>query len=735
MAEEGEVVSISGPSLEVAKVYVIKSNGEKISLNQGDTVNAGDTIVTPEGVVVEVRAGNGQIVTIQAEQVVKFTVEMVATGFAEELKESTIDEATIQTVIQAVREGQDIGDVLEDTAAGILGGSRLEGGFEFVDIPRILEPNVLSLPFSIAANSLTDQIFDPLFSLPVDEAILTTDSEGDSNTDVTTLSISADGSVAEGGNITYTATLTNAAETAMVVNLSNGGVINIAAGTSSGTVSVAAPGDDVYVDAGSVSATIASSTGGNFESLVEDPSAATTTVTDTIDSSTVTLSSSTAGANIIEGGSIVYTATVDNAPLTTPLVVSLSNGQTITIAVGALSADSAAFAVRADDNYIDADDNLSVTISGTSGGEYELLNEAGTVTNTVVDDSDVTTLSISADGSVAEGGNITYTATLTNAAETAMVVNLSNGGVINIAAGTSSGTVSVAAPGDDVYVDAGSVSATIASSTGGNFESLVEDPSAATTTVTDTIDSSTVSITGSASVIEGDLATYTLSLTNPAQTDDVIVNLTYGGTAVNGSDYVGVATATILAGSDTASFNIPTVGDLDTEVLESLTVTITSATGGTLENIVVSGSAGSVMTDIVDNDTPPVAVDDNITAVEDTVFNSVLELDANDTDVDGDALSVVAGTFSTMQGGVIVIAANGSYSYTAPEHYSGTDSVDYTVTDGNLTDVGTLNILVTAVADAPIINSQNQINVINPTLATTTLVGNGTTDGLSLIHI
>ena len=98
----------------------------------------------------------------------------------------------------------------------------------------------------------------------------------------------------------------------------------------------------------------------------------------------------------------------------------------------------------------------------------------------------------------------------------------------------------------------------------------------------------------------------------------------------------------------------------------------------------------------------PVAVDDSVTATEDTVFNSVIELDANDTDLDGDALSVVAGTFATVQGGSITIAANGSYTYTPAANFNGVDSVDYTVTDGSLSDVGTLTINVTAVNDAPV---------------------------------
>ena len=116
----------------------------------------------------------------------------------------------------------------------------------------------------------------------------------------------------------------------------------------------------------------------------------------------------------------------------------------------------------------------------------------------------------------------------------------------------------------------------------------------------------------------------------------------------------------------------------------------------------------------------PVAVDDSINAVEDTVFTSVIELDANDTDLDGDSLSVVAGTFATAQGGSLVLASDGSYTYTPAANFNGTDSVDYTVTDGSLTDVGTLTINVTAVNDAPVA-VDDSINAVEDTVFTSVI--------------
>ena len=57
----------------------------------------------------------------------------------------------------------------------------------------------------------------------------------------------------------------------------------------------------------------------------------------------------------------------------------------------------------------------------------------------------------------------------------------------------------------------------------------------------------------------------------------------------------------------------------------------------------------------------------------------------------------------TTNGGSIDIASDGSYTYTPALNFSGIDSVVYTVTDGVLSDTGTLNINVIAVADAPIL--------------------------------
>ena len=95
----------------------------------------------------------------------------------------------------------------------------------------------------------------------------------------------------------------------------------------------------------------------------------------------------------------------------------------------------------------------------------------------------------------------------------------------------------------------------------------------------------------------------------------------------------------------------------------------------------------------------PVAVDDVATGNEDTIITgNVL---TNDSDADaGDVLTAVAETKATASG-MVTINSDGSYSYTPNADFSGTDSFTYTLSDGTLTDQGTVTVTVNPVADAP----------------------------------
>ncbi|WP_130898301.1 immunoglobulin-like domain-containing protein, partial [Pseudomonas gessardii] len=112
--------------------------------------------------------------------------------------------------------------------------------------------------------------------------------------------------------------------------LDNKQTITIKAGETVGTVTVDAPGDDVFIDKSTQTVKITDTAGGNFEKLVVAGNGATTTINDTIDKVDVVL---TATKTVGEGGQIVYTATLvdkNGTPVlntTGPLTITLDNKQ------------------------------------------------------------------------------------------------------------------------------------------------------------------------------------------------------------------------------------------------------------------------------------------------------------------------------------------------------------------------------------------------------------------------
>ncbi|MBD8733673.1 hypothetical protein, partial [Pseudomonas sp. CFBP 13710] len=83
------------------------------------------------------------------------------------------------------------------------------------------------------------------------------------------------------------------------------------------------------------------------------------------------------------------------------------------------------------------------------------------------------------------------------------------------------------------------------------------------TPVGDSIDVTTIGLTGDASATEGQSAVYTLTLSNPTNTDtQVTLNLTYGGSATR-ADYQGQdsITVTIPKGQTSVQFQLPIVDD------------------------------------------------------------------------------------------------------------------------------------------------------------------------------
>ncbi|HCE3511568.1 TPA: tandem-95 repeat protein [Vibrio parahaemolyticus] len=133
---------------------------------------------------------------------------------------------------------------------------------------------------------------------------------------------------------------------------------------------------------------------------------------------------------------------------------------------------------------------------------------------------------------------------------------------------------------------------------------------------------------------------------------------------------------------------------------DSFTYIVTS--GGVSESTTVS-------VDVTPVNDAPVAKDDTAITDEDTPVT--IDVLSNDTDVDGDKLSIESVSVPKEQGTVEVV--DGKLVFTPAENFNGDAEITYTVTDGALTDQATVKVTVNAVNDTPVVES----NIADQTLA------------------
>ena len=161
-----------------------------------------------------------------------------------------------------------------------------------------------------------------------------------------------------------------------------------------------------------------------------------------------------------------------------------------------------------------------------------------------------------------------------------------------------------------------------------------------------------------------------------------------GVLSLDGFDAVSANGGTIALGSLEYTPAVDFVG------LDTFTYTVGDPDGGATSVTVTVTVTG-------ENDLPA-AMADSYVASEDTplvvIAPGVL---TNDTDVDGDSLTAVLGT--PPSSGSVVLAADGSFTYTPAADFAGSDGFSYVVDDGaGGTATGTVVIEVAPVNDAPI---------------------------------
>ncbi|SOD08607.1 immunoglobulin-like domain-containing protein, partial [Pseudomonas sp. LAIL14HWK12:I8] len=560
-------------------------------------------------------------------------------------------------------------------------------------------------------------------------------------TDDVIAKLTATPSVTEGGEITYTVTLTNKDglpidnHAPLYFTLSDGKtVITVPANSTTGFTTVTAP-DNVYVGSNdAVVKSIANVSGADawkFENLVLDKTPVSTTVTDEPGSGTpgtgnegdvVKVTITADQISVAENVKPTFTVHINTA-LAHDLVVTLSNNAVVVIEAGKTSSEPYTHDAQGDDVYKDAGEiELGIKSAvDVDGRAFENLQLGDAASVKVTDTTDDVVAKLTATPSVSEGGEITYTITLTNKDglpidnHAPLYFTLSDGKtVITVAANSTTGFATVTAP-DNVYVGTNdAVVKSIANVSGADawkFENLVLDKTPVSTAVTDEPGSGTpgtgnegdlvkVTITADqVSVAENVKPTFTVHINN-ALAHDLVVTLSNN------------ATVTIKAGETSAPYTHEAQGDDVYKDAGEIELGIKSAVdvdGRAFENLQLGDAASVKVTDTTDD------VVAKLTATPSVTEGGAITYTITLTNKDGLPIDKHSALTFTLSDGttVITVPANSTTGFTtvtAPDNvYTGAnDPVIKSIASVDGADVGKFENLVldktpvsTAVTDEP----------------------------------
>ncbi|EHR6738257.1 tandem-95 repeat protein, partial [Vibrio parahaemolyticus] len=141
----------------------------------------------------------------------------------------------------------------------------------------------------------------------------------------------------------------------------------------------------------------------------------------------------------------------------------------------------------------------------------------------------------------------------------------------------------------------------------------------------------------------------------------------------------------------------------------------------TFTYVVTSGGVSestTVNVDVTPVNDAPVAKDDTAITDEDTPVT--IDVLPNDTDIDGDKLSIQSATVPEAQGKVEIV--DGKLVFTPAENFNGHAEITYTVTDGQLTDAAKVTVTVNPVNDAPTIKVDAVESITEDVVSTDTVV-------------
>ena len=454
--------------------------------------------------------------------------------------------------------------------------------------------------------------------------------------------------VAEGdGTATFTVTLdkTGAEDVTVIYTTSTGssdgatddtdytgttGTLTVTAGATSGTIEVPITDDSTTEATETATLTLSSATSAT---ITGDTTTADLVITDD-DDPVITI----ANLTVAEGdGTGTFTVTLDQAGQNDVTVVYTSStgtsgdnatdGTDYTGTTGTLTILAGATSGTIDVPITSDTDNESTetaTLTLSSATSATITGDTTTADLVITDDDDVA-ITI-ANQTVAEvDGTATFTVTLDKAPGQDVTVEYASAsgatgaassratdgtdytgttGTLTISAGETSGTISIPITTDTV-ASAGEEETETATLTLSNATSATIDGGTADADLVITDSNPFVTVANQTISESGGTATFTITLSESISEDVSVVYSTGTGAsngATDGTDYTGTTgTATVTSGSTEATIEVPITTDTDPEFTETATLTLASATNGTL-----SQTAADLV--ITDDDDPIVTI-------------------------------------------------------------------------------------------------------------------------------
>ncbi|WP_157490799.1 retention module-containing protein, partial [Enterovibrio coralii] len=595
--QAAKVVSVNG------NVHV-QVNGEIVTLDKLMDILPGTEIFLPEGAGALLTLEDGSLLTIG--EGVDPDADEDAEGDEISLEQEIAD---IQSLIE---EGVDPTAVLESTAAGT--PSLINSGSQGLDsVDRDGNETISDAGFqtqgysrSFSVNNESQHNTSPGLA-PTLFATTQADDQGDDGDDdndnesmTFTLSSSTDGqTLAEGSSVTYTVTLDGPANEDLTVTLSNGLSITIAEGASSGSATSDVREDDAYAQGNENASVSITGVSDNDYDEVSFVGVVTNTISDDRDATKVTLELNNSIGSMTEGDTVDLTVSVESAPQNSDLVITLSNGQLVTIPKGQTSVTVDFTPDRGDDTYTQGQTSQTVSVTGVSGGDYEDVDISGaSATVNITDDSDATKVSLELNKtSATEGEVLDLTVNVESAPQNSdLLITLSNGQTVTIPQGQTSVTVDFTPDrADDAYTQ-GQTSqiVSVTSTSGGGFENLNSAEATASVDITDDNDTTTFTLsstTDGEDVVEGGSITYAVTL-DAAAKEDITVTLSNG------------KTVTILEGELSGTVEVDVrADDVYERADDTVSATITGVSANSFESVKTTGTVTNKVVDDKDTTT------------------------------------------------------------------------------------------------------------------------------------